>query len=233
MDAGATNRQPCGHPTSAHAGLLCRLGDRATVPCMKSGRLAESPFAGLCLLAAAVVGCNPEQAVAPPPDQGVSMDLVALADLAPPPDMTAPAPTDLAMGDMAPLPADAWQPEPDLLGFVKRSLRLEAGRSLPASVRGQLMGPGFAPVYPEPLLAADLNSDGKLAIVASILYPGVEGPSTLLGNGDATFRAPVSSWLDSSASVLALADLDGDQRVDAVTVHYGRDKMGNQLGALE
>ena len=69
-----------------------------------------------------------------------------------------------------------------------------------------------------PLVAADVNGDGKVDLVgANFLSPG--GPAgvlgtVLVGNGDGTFQKPASINLGGQASSLLAADFNGDGKID-------------------
>ncbi len=70
------------------------------------------------------------------------------------------------------------------------------------------------PVAGTPVAVADFNGDGK----PDVLEQGTGTLLVLLGNGDGTFQAPVST--NSSASLLPIAagDLNGDGHADVVGV---------------
>jgi uncharacterized protein (TIGR03437 family) len=80
-------------------------------------------------------------------------------------------------------------------------------------------GPGY------PLGVADLNGDGKLDIITSYGF-GQQRGAVLLGNGDGTFReVPGQTFSDGKlfpsgigefATVIVVADLNGDGKLDAV-----------------
>src|SRR5580658_2946218 len=66
-----------------------------------------------------------------------------------------------------------------------------------------------------PVLAvADFNGDGK----PDVLEGGTDTLLVLLGNGDGTFQAPISTTSNASFSVVAATDLNGDGKADVVGV---------------
>jgi subtilase family serine protease len=71
---------------------------------------------------------------------------------------------------------------------------------------------------PQWITVADLNSDGKQDLLVSNY--GNETMGVLLGNGDGTFKTEVDYTLNGYAASLALADMDGDGKLDAVAGFY-------------
>jgi hypothetical protein len=75
---------------------------------------------------------------------------------------------------------------------------------------------------PNSIVAADINGDGKLDLVALTQYNGV---FVFLGNGDGTFQAPAVYSTGTTAgccSGLAVGDLNGDGKLDlAISANDG------------
>jgi hypothetical protein len=97
-----------------------------------------------------------------------------------------------------------------------------------ATVSGYPYGP--ATLYPagnSPVAVAigDFNGDGKpdLAVANQGAGSGADGSvSVLLGRGDGTFAAPVNYLTSGSSQGIALADLNGDRKLDIATgVNFG------------
>jgi hypothetical protein len=82
-----------------------------------------------------------------------------------------------------------------------------------------LPSPGYA------IATADLNSDGKLDLVAITFDPitGNWGLNILLGNGDGTFGAPTTLPQGQAAGqvpqLMTIADLNGDHKTDVVVLN--------------
>jgi FG-GAP-like repeat len=78
------------------------------------------------------------------------------------------------------------------------------------------------------LIASDINKDGKTDLGVGSIAPSDEF-SVLIGNGDGTFRAPVSSPIFAIESV-ALVDINGDGFLDLVTPEQGLSSIAVVLG---
>jgi hypothetical protein len=70
------------------------------------------------------------------------------------------------------------------------------------------------------LSVGDFNGDGKLDVAMLVPLPvvGTFGVATLLGNGDGTFQAPLSSPASGQPIALAAADFNNDNKLDLVTM---------------
>jgi hypothetical protein len=77
---------------------------------------------------------------------------------------------------------------------------------------------------PEFLLAGDFNGDGRLdlAVANAGNYPDFAGiVSVLLGNGDGTFQAPITTTVGTAPISMVASDFNGDGRLDLAVVDSG------------
>jgi hypothetical protein len=75
---------------------------------------------------------------------------------------------------------------------------------------------------PREVVAADLDGDGRVDLVVRNDDRRSGGITVLMGNGDGTFRAAVDYGAGGGASWMALADFDGDGRLDIVVSRPNR-----------
>jgi hypothetical protein len=86
----------------------------------------------------------------------------------------------------------------------------------------QLAGTYGVGYYPSCVVAADFNGDGNLdlAVADSGYDHDGQGVSIILGNGDGTFQQPTQIPAGSSPSFLAVADLNGDGKLDLAVADF-------------
>ena len=81
---------------------------------------------------------------------------------------------------------------------------------------------------PSSVVAADLNGDGKLDLVATNW--GSNTVSVLMGNGDGTFQSQSTVAVGSEPDYVAVADLNGDGIGDLVVANSGDNTVSVLLG---
>lgn len=90
-----------------------------------------------------------------------------------------------------------------------------------------------AGIDPEFVTTADLNGDGKLDLVIanSGFYPSYPGNvSILLGNGDGSFQSPKTYTADFTPVSIAVADFNGDGKLDLAVANNYSDDVSILLG---
>jgi 16S rRNA G1207 methylase RsmC len=75
---------------------------------------------------------------------------------------------------------------------------------------------GSSPAF---VASADLNGDGKLDLVTANFASGTNTVSVLLGNGNGTFQAKQDFGTGTGPISVAIADLNGDGKLDLVTAN--------------
>jgi hypothetical protein len=110
----------------------------------------------------------------------------------------------------------------DLAGNPLQSNSTTAGSFKPAMV----FGPG---PQPKAIVVADMNGDGIPDLIES--NPLGETIGVMLGNGDGTFKAPVTiSTGTNSPYALAVADMNGDGNLDVIVANPHQNSIGILLG---
>ena len=98
-----------------------------------------------------------------------------------------------------------------------------------AAVTNYQTGLGFNS-RPKAVAVADVNSDGRLDIVTANNASGAAGVLLGLAGGGFATASTYSVGVNSQPESVAVADLNGDGRLDIVTANYGTNMAGVLLG---
>jgi hypothetical protein len=113
--------------------------------------------------------------------------------------------------------SDAGAPPPNPPPGV--SVLLGNGNGTFKAAKTVHFGPGIGP--PNAVTVGDFNGDGKLDVATADGGPGPNTVSVLLGNGNGTFQAPVQYNTGANPTGIAVADFNGDGKLDLVTADNG------------
>ena len=80
------------------------------------------------------------------------------------------------------------------------------------------------------IAVADFNGDGKLDVAISDNLELTEGVDILLGNGDGTFKAPVTYATANDPRMVVIADFNGDGKLDLATINSSSETVSVLLG---
>ena len=80
------------------------------------------------------------------------------------------------------------------------------------------------------IAVADFNGDGKLDIAISDNLESTEGVDVMLGNGDGTFKPEVTYATANDPRMVAIADFNGDGKLDLATINSGSQTISVLLG---
>jgi hypothetical protein len=80
------------------------------------------------------------------------------------------------------------------------------------------------------IAVADFNGDGKLDVAISDNLESTEGVDIMLGNGDGTFKVPVTYATANDPRMVVVADFNGDGKLDLATINSGSETVSLLLG---
>jgi hypothetical protein len=155
----------------------------------------------------------------------------------------------LLLGNLLPTVETGMFPRSMALGDVNGDGKLDAvtiNVGLPPNSVSVQLGRGdgtFGPkmdyevdYQPQQVALGDLNGDGKLDILAVCYYGSNDVPNVvdvLLGEGDGTFAARKDYATGDEPTFVALGDVDGDGRVDIVTLNGSAETVSVLLGTAQ
>src|SRR3984885_12132398 len=83
---------------------------------------------------------------------------------------------------------------------------------------------------PYSVAVGDFNGDGKLDIAIADNLELTEGVDVMLGNGDGTFKAPVTYATANDPRMVVVADFNGDGKLDLATINDQSETVSILLG---
>jgi hypothetical protein len=113
--------------------------------------------------------------------------------------------------------------------------------ALPSLAKAQVLTrSGSLPfAAPNSVVVADFNHDGAMDFAVASYDIGYGGPgvAVFLGNGDGTFKQPITYGVTNGAGPLAIGDLNHDGNPDLVASSYGSNAvvvlLGNSDGTFQ
>src|SRR6266700_2147560 len=81
---------------------------------------------------------------------------------------------------------------------------------------------------PASVAVGDFNGDGKLDLAAANYNS--KSVAVLLGNGDGTFRTPLSFLVGNAPAFVAVGDFNGDGKPDLVVANHNDNTISVELG---